>query len=160
MNNINMSGMPQGPSLGPPSQMGNGLPRQQQRPMPNNESQQRTQLNTYIYEYFISNEMWDCARAIVDSKQPINTIQKSPTARDHMGLDNGDDPSNDDSKANILDQRGLPLPNLPRECPESCFLYEWWCLFWDMFNAQRGKEVNSAVHQYAAHTQVSSDQLQ
>lgn len=112
------------------------------------------QLNTYIYEYFLKNGMYDCARALLASEQPMNVIKDSPgRRRDENGGEEGTD---GDSKDDIDPKRpaDLPDPNIPKECPETCFLFEWWCLFWDMFNAQRGKGDTRSVQQYVAHTQV------
>ena len=98
--------------------------------------------------------MYDCARSLLNSDQPMNVIKDSPgRRRDENGGDEGTD---GDSKDDIDSKRpaDLPDPNLPKECPESCFLYEWWCLFWDMFNAQRGKGDGRNVLQYVTHTQV------
>ncbi|PMD23726.1 hypothetical protein NA56DRAFT_716215 [Hyaloscypha hepaticicola] len=123
-------------------------------PMPANDN--RSQLNTYIYEYFLRNGMFDCARSLLNSDQPMNVIKDSPgRRRDENGGDEGADV---DSKDDIDSKRpvDLPEPNLPKECPESCFLYEWWCLFWDMFNAQRGKGDGRNVLQYVTHTQAQS----
>lgn len=161
-NNINMAGM--GPMGGPVGggipMMNNGLPGGVPRGAmpPVNDNQQKSQLNTYIYEYFLRNEMWDAARAIINSDQPINVVKASPgSRRDGNGnmLDNGVSPDGD-SKDDMDSKRpdDLPLPNLPRESPDSCFLYEWWCLFWDMFNAQRGKGDVRGIQLYVAHTQV------
>ena len=98
--------------------------------------------------------MYDCARSLLNSDQPMNVIKDSPgRRRDENG---GDEGADGDSKDDIDTKRpaDLPDPNLPKECPESCFLYEWWCLFWDMFNAQRGKGDGRNVLQYVTHTQV------
>jgi hypothetical protein len=160
-NNVNMAAMNAmgGPVGGGMPMMNNGLPATGSRAIPVNDNQQKSQLNTYIYEYFLRNEMYECARAIISSDQPINVLKNSPRRRDANGnpLDNGigsDDM--EDSKDDIDSKRpdDLPPPNLPTECPESCFLYEWWCLFWDMFNAQRGKGDARNVLQYANITQV------
>jgi hypothetical protein len=40
--------------------------------------------------------------------------------------------------------------------PDSCFLFDWFCLFWDMFNSQKGKGSSGQVNQYVHHTQVSN----
>lgn len=163
-NNVNMATLNamSGPVAGAMPMMNNGLPPGP-RAVPANDTQNRAQLNTYIYEYFLRNEMYDCARAIINSDQPINVLKNSPgRRRDANGnpLDNGvgEDGMDADSKDEIDAKRpdDLPAPNLPKECPESCFLYEWWCLFWDMFNAQRGKGDSRNVLQYAAITQVCS----
>ena len=141
--------------------MNNGLPAGGgPRAVPVNENQQRSQLNTYIYEYFICNDMFDCARALISSDQPINVIKASPgRRRDANGnpVDGAAAAEDLDDAKDAIDLKrpdDLPAPNLPRECPESCFLYEWWCLFWDMFNAQRGKGESQNVRRYADYTQV------
>lgn len=152
MNNINMAGM--NPMGGGP--VGAGIP-----PMMNNRAaagarpstsasnndNQRQQLNTYIYEYFLRNEMYDCARSLIQSGTPMHTVKDSP------GANGVDGEVKDESESKKPDD--LPMPGIPNECPESCFLFEWWCLFWDMFNAQRGKGDTPAVLQYVNHTNVS-----
>jgi hypothetical protein len=155
MNNVNMTGMNAmgGPVGGGMPMMNNGAAGGVRQAMTNNNDT-RSQLNTYIYEYFLKNGMWDCARSLVNSNQPINVVKDSPE-RDSMGNGVGDD-GGEDSKDDIDSKRPSDLfpPNLPKECSESCFLYEWWCLFWDMFNAQRGKGDTRNVLQYVTHTQV------
>ncbi|KAH8818170.1 SOM1 protein [Hyaloscypha sp. PMI_1271] len=155
MNNVSMGGMNAmgGPVGGGMPMMNNGAAGVRQ-PMPANDN--RSQLNTYIYEYFLRNGMYDCARSLLNSDQPMNVIKDSPgRRRDENG---GDEGADGDSKDDIDSKRpaDLPEPNLPKECPESCFLYEWWCLFWDMFNAQRGKGDGRNVLQYVTHTQAQS----
>jgi hypothetical protein len=135
-------GMPMMNNGGAP---GGGL-RQQ---MPANDNQ-RSQLNTYIYDYFLRHGMYDCARALLSSDATMKVIKESPGR-------NNDDGEDGDSKDDIDSKRpdDLPRSDVPRECPESCFLYEWWCLFWDMFNAQRGKGEGRNVLNYVNHTNVS-----
>ncbi|KAH6683116.1 SOM1 protein [Halenospora varia] len=162
MNNVNMGGMNAmgGPVGGGMPMMNNGAAGAGVRqPMPVNDNQ-RTQLNTYIYEYFLRNEMYECARSLLKSEQPMNIIKDSPGQR--RGENGADESGDGDSKDDIDSKRpsDLPSPNLPKECPESCFLYEWWCLFWDMFNAQRGKGDGRAVMQYVSHTQAQSRERQ
>jgi hypothetical protein len=162
MNNVNMGGMNVmgGPVGGGMPVMNNGAAGGVIRPpMPVNDNQ-RSQLNTYIYEYFLRNGMYDCARSLLKSDQPMKVIKDSPgRRRDDNGSNIGNgagDEGDGDSKDDIDSKRpdDLPAPDVPRECPESCFLYEWWCLFWDMFNAQRGKGDGRNVLQYVTHTQV------
>ncbi len=156
-NNVNMAGrgVMGGRVGGGMPMMNNGAPGGARPSMPDNGNQ-RSQLNTYIYEYFLRNGMYDCARSLLKSDQPVNVLKDSAGRRreeNGVGEEGGDGESKDD----IDSQRpaDLPDPNLPKECPESCFLYEWWCLFWDMFNAQRGKGDGRNILQYVSHTQVS-----
>lgn len=164
--NVNMGGLNAmgGPVGGGMPMMNSGAPGGVLRPpMPVNDNQ-RQQLNTYIYEYFIRNGMFDCARSLLSSGQPLKVIKDSPgRRRDESGNglgngtgDDGGDGADGDAKDDMDSKRpdDLPAPDVPRECPESCFLYEWWCLFWDMFNAQRGKGEGRNVMQYVNHTQV------
>ncbi|KAG4031780.1 hypothetical protein MFRU_008g01410 [Monilinia fructicola] len=144
-----MSGMPNmgGPVGGGMPMMNNGVAGGAARHSTSNDNN-RSQLNTYIYEYFLKSGMFDCARTLLNHEQ-INVVKDSPGRND---AEDGDDSKDDiDSKR----PNDLPLPNLPKECPESCFLYEWFCLFWDMFNAQRGKGDARNVLSYVSHTQQS-----
>lgn len=162
MNNANMAGLNAmgGPVGGGMPPMNGGLPGTS-RAMPANDTAQRQQLNTFIYDYFLHSEMFDCARALVNSQEPLNLEKDSDSRRDENGklLGNGvsDEGMDPDTKDNIDSKRpdDLPAPAMSPECPESCFLYEWWCLFWDMFQAQRGSGERRNVHQYVMHTQVS-----
>lgn len=160
MNNVNMAAMNAmgGPVGGGMPTMNNGAGPGARQPMPGNDN--RSQLNTYIYEYFLRNEMYDCARSLKSSNQPINLFKDSPgRGGDETGSSGaGDDGGDGDSKDDMNSSRpsDLPAPNLPKDTPESCFLYEWWCLFWDMFNAQRGKGEGRNVLQYVTHTQAQS----
>lgn len=145
-----------GPVGGGMPMMNNGGAAGGRQPMPVTGSDQRERLNTYIYEYFLRNGMFDCARSLLNSDQPINTLKDSPGRHQ-------EDSADGDSKEDIDSKRpdDLPLPNLPKETPESCFLYEWWCVFWDMFNAQRGKTDSTGrqVANYISHTQVRPPSL-
>lgn len=157
MNNVNMAGMNAmgGPVGGGNPMMNNGAAGGIRQPI---NDTQKSQLNTYIYEYFLTNEMYDCARSLLNSNEPMHLNTKD-SRRDDNGniMGNGADSMDGDSKDNLDSKRpdDLPAPNLPKECPESCFLYEWWCLFWDMFNAQRGKGEMRNATQYLSHTQVN-----
>ncbi|TWU71948.1 hypothetical protein ED733_000448 [Metarhizium rileyi] len=114
---------------------------------------QRGVLNTYIYEYFIRYEMFDCARSLLSSNQQVNVHKDGKGGN----AANGEDPMDTDSKDD-LDKLpdGLPPPKLPMPASDTSFLYEWFCLFWDIYNAQRVKGGNGTVNQYVAHTQQQS----
>lgn len=116
---------------------------------------QRGVLNTYIYEYFIRYGMYDCARSLLLSDQQVN-VHKDGTKGGNAA--NGDDPMDTDSKDD-LDAKlpdDLPPPKLPMPASDTSFLYEWFCLFWDIYNAPRIKTGNGTVNQYVAHTQQQS----
>lgn len=163
MNNVNMANMnAMGcPVCDAPMAMMNscavaphGAPRQLRE-----NDNKRTQLNTYIYEYFLRYGMLDCAYAILNADSDVKVQKHSPgSRRDDKGgwLSNAlSDESIDtglDSKRSEL----LPAPNVPNLSPDGCFLYEWFCLFWDIFNAQKDECGSSEVNQYVSHIQVLS----
>jgi hypothetical protein len=166
MNNVNMANMgPMGGPVGGPPMMNNGAtgapqqigaPRQLQANQDN-----RLLLNTYIYEYFLKYGMFDCARALLNSDAQIKVQKDSPGGRrdengNVLGNGLGDDHMDTDSKEEMDQKRpdDLPAPQIPMPLPDSCFLYEWFCLFWDMLNAQKGKGQNGPVSQYVQNAQV------
>lgn len=160
MVNMNMGG----PVGAPMPMMNNGgvVPPGAQRQLQVNENN-RTLLNTYIYEYFLRYGMYDAARAILNSDSQVKVLKDSPNGRrdengNLLGNGAGDDPMDTDSKEDMESKRpeDLPAPNVPMPLPDSCFLYEWFCLFWDMFNAQKGKGGSGQVNQYVSHTQQQS----
>ncbi|KAI5458878.1 hypothetical protein BGZ63DRAFT_267394 [Mariannaea sp. PMI_226] len=123
---------------------------------------QRGILNTYIYEYFIRYGMFDCARTLINSDQPVNVLKEGANRRrdENGNVINGvgDDPMDTDHKDD-LDSKlpdDLPPPKLPMPTSDTSFLYEWFCLFWEIYNAQRAKGGNGTVNQYVAHTQQQS----
>lgn len=158
-------GNPNGPMMNngapgrmPPNSMSNIHP---------GDSVQRTHLNTYIYEYFIKYEMVDCAKAMLASKQPLNLDKNSSRRRDENGINGVNDDMDTDSKDFLMDIKrveDLPPPMhsaVSEDCPDACFLFDWWSLFWDMFNGQQGKSGSGRenIVPFIQHTQVSLDLL-
>jgi hypothetical protein len=115
----------------------------------------RMQLNTYIYEYILKLENWDLAREMSKSDKfefhRDNNIKQSP-GRKSGGPMNGD--------AMDMDGNNEPPPDLPRpgmqsDVPGLGFLFDWFSLFNDMFQAQRQKGDSSGIaRQYINQTQV------
>jgi len=125
-----------------------GAPRQQQV-----NDNQRGVLNTYIYEYFIRYGMYDCARSLLSSDQQVNVHKDG---KGGSGVNGAGDDSMDTDHKEDLDSKlpdDLPPPKLPMPASDTSFLYEWFCLFWDIYNAQRQKSGNAHVNQYVNHTQ-------
>lgn len=126
---------------------------------------QRSVLNTYIYEYFLRYGMYDCARSLLSSDQQVNVAKDTAgRRRDENGnIINGlgDDPMDTDSKDDLDSKlpEDLPPPKLPTAGSDTSFLYEWFCVFWDMHNASRSKSGSAAVQQYVQHTQVRLESL-
>ena len=164
--NPNMPMNAMGGPVGAPVPMMNngGMPPQVagQRPVAMG-SDQRTLLNTYIYEYFLRNNMHECARQMLNSDHPLNLQKDGHNRRrdengNPIGNGLGDDPMDTDSKDDVDAKlpEDLPVPRLPMPAAETSFLYEWFCLFWDIFHAQRTKGGTGPINQYVSHTQVSS----
>ncbi|KAF4970009.1 hypothetical protein FZEAL_10128 [Fusarium zealandicum] len=120
---------------------------------------QRSVLNTYIYEYFIRMGMYDCARSLLSSDQPVSVLKDGANRRrdENGNVINGvgDDPMDTDSKDEIDVKLpdDLPPPKLPMPASDTSFLYEWFSVFWDIYYAQRAKSGNNTINQYVAHTQ-------
>ncbi|CAG7556312.1 unnamed protein product [Fusarium equiseti] len=123
---------------------------------------QRSILNTYIYEYFIRMGMYQCARSLLESDQQVNVLKDGANRRrdENGNVINGvgDDPMDTDSKDDIDSKlpEDLPPPKLPMPASDTSFLYEWFSLFWDIYYAQRAKSGNNTINQYVQHTQQQS----
>lgn len=154
MNNVGMANMnamagPVGAPMAMP--MNNGaMPIGAQQMAQQQTQAHRTMLNTYIYDYFVKEGLYDVARAMLSSEQHINVLQKD-SPRQSNGA--GDDPMDTDSKDD-LDKRpaDLPAANIPISS-DSCFLYEWFGMFWEMLNGHRKPNGNNQVNSYIQHTQ-------
>ncbi|KAJ5128401.1 Transcriptional activator somA [Penicillium atrosanguineum] len=152
MNPMNVAGM--NPGVGGPvggvPMMNNGstAPR-------NDGNLMITNLNTYIYDYFLKRGYHECARALVqDESIKINT-DNGPKTSPGSGVNGIDGDSmmtdgKDGEKIKIPED--LPRPNLPNES-NSSFLLDWFSLFWEFFWAQRRKGSQHDVRNYLQHTQ-------
>ncbi|KAL9589281.1 MAG: hypothetical protein Q9203_001935 [Teloschistes exilis] len=122
-------------------------------PRPGNEEEHENYvetLNTYIYDYFLKNHHFDCAKAMLNDHMPVATVNK------HRGDDvNGNMHSDtkDDRESKIPDD--LPLAAVPTDSQGACFLFEWFGLFWDVFFAHQRKTppASADAMQYVARTQ-------
>lgn len=153
MNNMNMAAM--NPAAGGP--VGGGMPMMNAATpnmnMPDSNENLKVSLNTHIYDYFLKNGYHDCARALVrEEKIHLNTSNtKQSPGRQVNGVDDMDT-----DKTDIPDD--LPRPKIPETSNGSSFLFDWYCLFSDMFNASRAKGKPggmSAIKQYLMQTEVS-----
>ena len=134
---------------------------------------EKTQLNTYIYDYFLKNHMYDCADAILREGQvmtdgPNQRTSASRRAQKHDAdgniMTNGMEDSMDGADGSGPrkteggeDSKGeWPSPSVPRDCPQGCFLLDWWCLFWDIFGVRTSGKGSLQAAAYLTNTQVLS----
>lgn len=154
--NMNPNGAQRGPQP--------GAQQQQQR----NSSE--VALDTYIYDYFIKSELWDCAQALLDAR-PLNLRpddqrrRESPGRRPKHDLDgnivgNGDTAMGGTDTKQEEDENGqrksFPQANVPQED----FLLDWFLLFWDIYSASAMKgngQANQMTSAYVTATQVCSE---
>lgn len=110
----------------------------------------RIKLNTYIYDYFVKNELYDLARALNKTVDIETKAKSSPSQKEVNGVN---DAMDTDSKDNLQKRPDdLPVANVPNNT-ESPFLFDWWAQFWDCYHSHRGKG-NPTTKQYLTHVQV------
>jgi hypothetical protein len=132
---------------------------QQQNQINQNFELHKTQLNTYIYEYFLRTGLTDVARTLVSKgdKFKIKEVPKQSPGRRKDGDANGAADSMDiDTKLEVPDD--LPQPSVPESnSPGQGFLMEWFSIFSDIYMAARKPERrnNGPAEQYLMHAQVS-----
>jgi hypothetical protein len=165
MNHMNMNGM-NGMGLG--GGVGGGIPMMNN--MTNgassrtvsdqaNDPDYKTKLNTYIYDYFLKQEQYDCAKLLFESPLTLMTTNKPHSNNRINGVDDGDHDSKED-----MDQKrphNLPYPDLGEANDDNSFLLEWFSLFWDMFFAARKntRVASGPAVQYVQHNHVKHPKL-
>ncbi|KAF2150759.1 hypothetical protein K461DRAFT_270159 [Myriangium duriaei CBS 260.36] len=142
MNNLAAMGGPVGaqqiPNAGTPGSIPAG-----------NGSDNKRRLHTYIYDYFLKNEMFDLARALFKEVDIDTSDKPSPNRKDVNGAPDGMDT---DTKGDIPNRPAdLPRAAVPGEV-DSSFLLDWWMQFWDCWSASRTAK-NSPAKQYLQHVQ-------
>lgn len=97
----------------------------------------RTKFHTCIYDYFMKTQHYDIARTILREMggDILTQPKQSPNRKDVNG--NGDS-MDGDSKEDVKKPDDLPHASVPPPA-DSPFLYEWFCQFWDLFEAQRNR---------------------
>ncbi|KAM5526750.1 Transcriptional activator somA [Fusarium oxysporum f. sp. phaseoli] len=116
----------------------------------------RTQLNTCIYEYFLHNGMFQCAQSILKADSDVRVLEHGPdSARDDKGCRLKTALCNQiiDTGLDSTHSKLLPAPNVPILSPDSCFLYEWFYIFWAMLNAQKSEDGRTKANQSVSHIQ-------
>ncbi|KAL9029445.1 MAG: hypothetical protein Q9196_002320 [Gyalolechia fulgens] len=108
-------------------------------------------LNNYIYDYFVKNHHFECAKAMLNGDMPLRTIPK----RDVNGAGNMHADSKDDLDSKLDD---LPLAGVPTDPQGASFLLEWFGLFWDVYFAHQRKAppASTQAMQYVSRTQQES----
>ncbi|KAI5802429.1 hypothetical protein FPQ18DRAFT_9278 [Pyronema domesticum] len=130
----------------------------------------RNLLNTYIYDYFCKNNMFECANALLKTQdaevQLDPNYRPSPSRRPQKhegdgGMNGIDDDSMDGNDGQRHGEDGddakstkdLPPAKVPTTISGS-FLLEWWCCFMDIYWARSKMPASVAATAYVNQTQA------
>lgn len=162
--NMPMSGMGMGMAAG--AQVGMGGPGVATRGhIPPPEGKERQLLHTYIYDYFLKNNMFDCAHSMIKSSEADVSYEghfrRSPRQKhegemngiDEDAMETGDGSNQRDGDEEPKTIKDLPVPKVPAE--SGSFLFDWWCCFMDVFYARNKAPASVAAQTYVQQTQVS-----
>lgn len=113
-------------------------------------------LNTYIYDYFLKNHHFECAKAMLNGHHNGDMPLKTFSKRDANGGGSMHIDSKDDLDSKLPDD--LPLAVVPTDPQGASFLLEWFGLFWDVYFAHQKKAppASAQAMQYVARTQQES----
>lgn len=113
------------------------------------ENELEARLNTYIYDFFLKSENYDCARAILNSHVPME-----PPVRRREDINGADDAMHVDSKDDPDSKRPDDLPTV-MPVSENSFLLDWFSCFWDFYFARKNNaKASQNAMSYLHHTQV------
>lgn len=118
------------------------------------ENDFEARLNTYIYDFFLRSENYDCARSLLRSGVPME-----PPVRRREDMNGNDDSMHTDSKDDLDSKRpdDLPAGPLPAYPSDNSFLLDWFSCFWDFYCARvKNNKASQQAIQYLQHTQVGS----
>ncbi|KAF8540715.1 hypothetical protein BDD12DRAFT_564636 [Trichophaea hybrida] len=130
----------------------------------------RQMLNTYIYDYFCKNNMFECANALLKTPdaevQTDLSFRPSPSRRpqkhesdggmngiDDESMDGSDGQRHGDDGDDVKNIKDLPPAKVPTAISGS-FLLEWWCCFMDIYWARAKGNASSAANAYVSQTQA------
>ena len=123
------------------------------------EPDEQKRLNTYIYDYLLKLEKFDLARTFQQQCQIAIKQSTSPG----RGVNGVDDMDTDSKDAVLKRPADLPIPELPGLSDNTtCFLYEWWCQFWDVYGARSkisAAKANVVTLEYLQYNYVSRFRL-
>ena len=156
MNHSNMAGLTGGGPPGVPM-MNNGVNGATPRIENEQELDYETRLNTWIYDHFVRKEYFGCARAMANSPMNIRFRKPSQGRRAEVnGMDEGI--METDMKDEVDSKRpdDIPQADVGSDKAETSILMEWFCLYWDLWMAQRkNQRATPQAAQYVHHTQAS-----
>ena len=116
------------------------------------ENDFEARLNTYIYDFFVRSENYECARALLRSG-----VAMEPPVRRRDDMNGNDDSMHTDSKEDLDSKRPDDLPAGPISHSENSFLLDWFSCFWDFYFARvKNNKASQQAMQYLQHTQVGS----
>ena len=114
----------------------------------------RSMLSTYIYDYFLKTRQPEIAQAIFNNDPTVQTKERpkpSPSGRDVNGAM---DTEPKDETAKKIER--MPAPDLDAQLHTESFLQDWFCTFWDVWQASRGNgnPTNTSASSYLQQVQV------
>ncbi|KAI4188478.1 MAG: hypothetical protein LQ348_003920 [Seirophora lacunosa] len=138
----------------PMPMMNNGANGATPRPGNEEEPDYNQRLNTYIYDYFVKTQRFDCAKAMLNDGMPLTVDKRRDN--DMNGASNMHVDSKDDLESKMPND--LPPAALPTDPHGTSFLLEWFGLFWDVFFANQRKAplASQQAMQYVQRTQQES----
>lgn len=143
MGGMNMAGGP-----GAPMPNSTGTPGS----VPLTQKDIRTKFHTFIYDYFLKTQRYELARGIMSQMEIETSAPKSSPKRKEVNGIN--DSADSDSKDDVKKPDDLPLASVPAPT-DSPFLWDWFCQFWDLYEAQRSKGT-AASRNFLLGAQVTS----
>lgn len=115
------------------------------------ENDFEARLNTYIYDFFLKSENYECARTLLRSG-----VAMEPQVRRREDMNGNDDSMHNDSKDDPDSKRPDDLPAGPL-LTDTSFLLDWFSCFWDFYFARaKNNKASQQAIQYLQHTQVCS----
>ncbi|CCE78766.1 Piso0_000795 [Millerozyma farinosa CBS 7064] len=103
-------------------------------------------LNAYIYDFLVKNGLSQTAKIFVNEAE-VPSSTSSPLSQSKDIPHPNDENSYAAGNLQFQKDNNLPLLSMNMDVPQG-FLYEWWQVFWDVFQARNNKRTNQYAMQY------------
>ncbi|CUM65644.1 uncharacterized protein PRCAT00003292001 [Priceomyces carsonii] len=115
-------------------------------------------LNAYVYDFLVKNRLSQSARMFANEAD-VPYLQNSSSKSKNSPQMNNPRATHNPSNLQFQKDNNLPMASVAMDAPQG-FLYEWWQVFWDVFQAKNSQESSNQAFQYYQLQILKQRQLQ
>ena len=108
-----------------------------------NASNPKQLINAYIYDFLVKQKLSQTAKCFINEAEVSTLNEQQQQQQQQQQQIPKEKNTLSPSQLKFFKDHGLPHLSLAMDCPQS-FLYEWWHMFWQMFQAKNNATASRA----------------